>query len=250
MELRDDSEANGEKPLPTTERSCFYWHMSKGDETREAVLREALAQSSHVGLKGITIGGLAESTGLSKSGLFGHFRSKEQLQVDVLEFAAEHIAKVVVRPALKEPRGEPRVRALFERWLGWDGYADYALPGGCIFLAASTEFDDEPDGPVRDALVRQQQDMIASIETIFRTGVEAGDFRADADAHQFANDFNAIMHGYAFSARLLKDPNADAMARRAFERLLGDVRVQRPPDTDSRRRNGASRRAEHDPAAV
>ncbi len=199
--------------------------MSKGDDTRDAVLREALSQSSHVGLKGITIGGLAESTGMSKSGLFGHFRSKEQLQVDVLQFAADQFTHLVVRPALQAARGEPRMRALFDRWLGWDGYADYALPGGCIFVAVSTEFDDDPDGPVRDAVVRQQREMMATIETIFRTGIDQGHFRADADPHQFANDLNAIMLGYSFSARLLKDADAAAMARNAFERLLRHVRA-------------------------
>lgn len=197
--------------------------MTKGDETRETVLREALSQSSHVGLKGITIGGLAESTGLSKSGLFGHFRSKEQLQVEVLEFAAQRFTQLVVRPALQVPRGEPRMRALFDRWLGWDGYADYALPGGCIFIAVSTEVDDDPDGPLRDAVVRQQSEMMTTIQTIFRTGIDQGHFRVDADPHQFANDLNAIILGYSFSARLLRDPEAGPMARTAFERLLRDV---------------------------
>jgi len=199
--------------------------MSKGDDTREAVLRVALDQSSHVGLKGITIGGLAEATGLSKSGLFGHFRSKEQLQVDVLGFAADHFTQLVVRPALKAPRGEPRLRALFDRWLGWDGYADYALPGGCVFIAVSTEFDDEPDGPVRNAVVKQQRDLMDVVMTVFRTGIDEGHFRADADPRQFAHDLNGIMHGYSVSARLLKEENAAAMARHAFERLLRDVRA-------------------------
>src|SRR6478672_7074211 len=111
------------------ERPCFYGEVSKGDETREAVLAEALAQSSQLGLRGITIGGLAESMGMSKSGLFAHFGSKEGLQSAVVDYASDWFVRLVLAPALKEPRGEPRVRALFERWLGWDGFSDYALPG-------------------------------------------------------------------------------------------------------------------------
>src|SRR5262245_409254 len=128
--------------------------MRKGEQTRDAVLAEALAQSSQLGLRGITIGGLAESMGMSKSGLFAHFGSKEGLQVAVMDFAIDRFIRVVLAPALTAPRGEPRVRALFDRWLGWDGYSDYALPGGCVFVGVTTEFDDEPDGAVRDKVVQ------------------------------------------------------------------------------------------------
>ncbi len=112
--------------------------VSKGDSTREAVLREALAQASRVGLRGITIGGLADAMEMSKSGLFAHFRSKEGLQTAVLDYATDAFVRLVIHPALKAPRGEPRLRTLFERWLGWDGFEEFALPGGCIFIAVTT----------------------------------------------------------------------------------------------------------------
>lgn len=195
-------------------------------ETREAVLREALVQSSRVGLRGITIGGLAEATGMSKSGLFAHFKSKEQLQVDTLMFAGGSFARLVLGEALKAPRGEPRAQALFDRWLGWDGYADYALPGGCIFVTASREFDDEPDGPVRDALVRGQLDWRDSVEAIFRTGIDEGHFRPDADPRQFSTDLLGIMLSYLFAARLFRERTAAAdRARHAFSRLLAEHRA-------------------------
>lgn len=199
--------------------------MTKGLETREAVLREALSQSSHVGLKGITIGTLADSLEMSKSGLFAHFRSKEQLQVDVIEYAADLFAQSVVRPALKEPRGVERLWALFERWLGWDGSADYAMPGGCIFIAASTEYDDEPDGPVRARLVEQQSELFDSLERMVRGAMTEGQLREDLDTRQFAHDLNGIMLGHHFAARLLRDPEAAKRARVAFERLIDSART-------------------------
>src|SRR5258705_13234282 len=113
--------------------------MGKGEETRAAVLDRAVEVARRVGLNGLTIGSLAEQAQLSKSGLFGHFRSKEALQLQVLEHARAHFEEAVARPTLRAPRGEPRVRELFERWLGWD-----ATPGGCPFLAAATECAAQP----------------------------------------------------------------------------------------------------------
>jgi AcrR family transcriptional regulator len=199
--------------------------VSKGEQTREAVLAEALAQSSQVGLRGITIGGLADSMGMSKSGLFAHFGSKEGLQAAVMDYAADWFAKLVIRPALKEPRGEPRIRALFERWLGWGGFSDYALPGGCIFVAVASEFDDAPDSPVRTKVVQTETDLLDTIETIVRSGIAEGHFREDADPAAFAHDLLAIMLGFNFSARLLRDAAATDRARDAFERLLDHIRA-------------------------
>ena len=199
--------------------------MSKGEQTREAVLAEALAQSSRVGLRGITIGGLADSMGMSKSGLFAHFGSKEGLQTAVLDFAADHFARLVIRPALREPRGEPRLRMLFDRWLGWGGYSDYALPGGCIFVSVASEFDDEPDGPVRAKVVQTERDLLDTIETIVRGGVTEEQFRDDTDTAAFAQDMLAIVLGYNFSARLLRDAAAEARTRASFERLLDHIRA-------------------------
>ena len=192
--------------------------------TRQAVLDEATRIASRVGLDGLTIGSLARQTQLSKSGLFAHFRSKESLQLQVLEHAAAHFLDVVVRPALEAPRGEPRLRELFERWLAW---AANALPGGCLFVAAGTEFDDQP-GPVRDCLVRGQRDWMETISHVFRTGVAEGHFRPDADPDQFAQDVHGVLLAYHHASRLLGDPNAQMRARRAFDTLLAAVR--RPAD--------------------
>ncbi len=188
------------------------------------MLREALAQSSQVGLRGITIGGLADAMDMSKSGLFAHFGSKEGLQSAVMDYAAEAFTQLVVRPALKAPRGEPRIRTLFDRWLGWGGYADYALPGGCIFVAVASEFDDAPEGPVRTKVVQLERDLLDTIETTVRGGMTEGQFRESTDPAAFAHDLLAIVLGYHFSARLLRDPAATSRAQAAFDRLLDHIR--------------------------
>jgi AcrR family transcriptional regulator len=198
--------------------------MGKGDETREAILEQATGLASRVGLHGLTIGSLAAQSRLSKSGLFAHFRSKESLQVQVLDHAAAMFVEAVVRPALAAPRGEPRVRELFDRWLAWCGDL---LPGGCVFIFATSEFDDEP-GPVRDRLVRAQRDWMETVATVFRSGITEGHFCADADPDQFANDLYGIVLAYHHARRLLQDPLAERRARTALDRLLDAARPARP----------------------
>lgn len=196
--------------------------MSKGEETRAAVLDEAFAMASRLGLEGLTIGNLAEAAGLSKSGLFAHFQSKEELQLRVLETAVERFIETVVAPALKEPRGEPRVQAIFERWMAWEK-AKFQ-PGGCIFIATANELDDRP-GPLRDRLVACQRDWLQALATAARIAVEEGHFRAGLDASQFAYDLYAVFLAYHHFSRLLRDPAAEARARASFEALLTSSRV-------------------------
>jgi AcrR family transcriptional regulator len=190
--------------------------MSKGNQTRQAVLDEAAQMASRVGLGGLTIGSLAATTQLSKSGLFAHFQSKEALQLRLLDHARARFVDLVVRPALAAPRGEPRVRELFRRWLAWD--AD-ALPGGCLFIAASAELADQP-GPVRDRLAQDQRDWMDTMAQVFRAGVAEGHFHPDADPEQFAYDLHGVMLAFHHASRLLGDPDAAARASRAFEALL------------------------------
>jgi AcrR family transcriptional regulator len=192
--------------------------VGKGEETRRAVLDQAVEVARRQGLSGLTIGTLAEQAQLSKSGLFGHFRSKEALQLQVLEHARTRFEEAVGRPALRAPRGEPRIRELFQRWLRWD-----SVPGGCPFVAASTEFDDQP-GAVRDRLVRDQRDLFDLITTVFRTGIAEGHFRPDADPDQFTQDFYGVMLAHHHATRLLGDRRAPDRAWRSFERLLDDAR--------------------------
>jgi AcrR family transcriptional regulator len=198
--------------------------VAKGESTRTAILDRGVQLATQLGLEGLTIGRLATELHLSKSGLFAHFRSKEALQIQVLDAAAERFVDEVVKPAVREPRGEPRVRALFDRWLGWA--RSNSGPGGCLFVAAAAELDDRP-GPVRDRLVALQKGWLEMIAIVFRAGVSERRFRADADPDQFAHDLYSLMLGFHHAWRLLHDPRAEERARAALERLLSAVRVQR-----------------------
>lgn len=196
--------------------------MAKGEATKEAILERALSIATQTGLEGLTMGNLAKEVNLSKSGLFAHFQSKEQLQLDVLETAVAKFIEMVITPALREPRGEPRVRALFERWLEWEN-APF-LPGGCPFIALANELDDRP-GPVRDRLVGYQRDWLQALAGAARIAVTEGHFRADLDCEQFAYDLYANILAYQHFSRLLRDPAAEPRVRRGFEALLAASRA-------------------------
>jgi AcrR family transcriptional regulator len=190
--------------------------VSKGQQTKEAILDEAVGIVSRVGFNALTIGGLAEQTRMSKSGLFAHFKSKEALQLETLERGRERFTDIVVRPTLAAPRGIARVRALLDHWLVWE---TEALQGGCIFVTASVEFDDQP-GPMHDALVRNQRDWSEFIATVAGTAITEGDFRADLDTEQFAFTLLGLIYAFHHTARLLRDPLALSHVRQSFEQLL------------------------------
>ena len=191
--------------------------MSKGADTRERILDLAFRLSARDGLEGLSLGALASELGVSKSGLFAHFRSKEELQVETLRAAAAHFTARVMAPALARPRGLPRVRAIFDLWLRWT--SDPALPGGCPFMAAAAELDDR-EGPARDFLVASEQELLAAIARAARIAVEERHFRRGLDCDQFAFDFHALLLGYNFARRLLRDPKAGRRVSASFNRLL------------------------------
>ena len=205
--------------------------MRKGEATRHAILDRATSLASEVGLTGLTIGYLADELELSKSGLFAHFQSKEALQIQVLEHAAASFTELVVRPALAQPRGIPRLRALFERWLAWSA----ELPGGCVFVGATSELDDRP-GSVRDRLVELQRQWIDVIATSVRKAVEEGHVASDADPAQFAQDLYGIMLAWHHHSRLLNDRAAKGRAYHAFDALLAAVRPRTARPRGARRR--------------
>jgi AcrR family transcriptional regulator len=197
----------------------------KGEQTRAAILGHAADLATQIGLEGLTIGRLAAELGLSKSGLFAHFRSKEALQLQVLEEASRRFIEQVIRPALAAPRGEARLRSLFERWLAWT--RRHSGPGGCLFVAAASELDDRP-GAVRDRLVALQKDWLEVIANVARSGVADGKFRKGLDCDQLAHDVYSVMLGYHHAARLMRDPQAEARARSGFRSVLqGALRTGR-----------------------
>jgi len=196
--------------------------VSKGEQTRLAILDRALSVASRVGLGGLSIGQLAQQLEMSKSGLFAHFESKENLQLQVLKTARDRFIVLVVAPALAESPGEPRVRAMFERWLEWTK-APF-LEGGCIFASASTELGDRP-GALRDYLVAAQRDWLGMRAEAARVAVREGHFSKDLDAEQFAWDFHGINLAYHFFSRLIRDPEAESRARQSFDNLIHASRV-------------------------
>lgn len=194
--------------------------MSKGAATKGAILDEAIRVTSRDGFAGLTVGSLAERTGMSKSGLFAHFGSMDRLQVQVLVRAQERFVDCVVRPALATSRGEPRVRAVFANWLHW---ASEIMPGGCIFVGAAVELDERP-GELRDTLVGAERDWLELLATVAGTAVADGDFDPDLDLEQFAFEVHSLMLGYHHASRLMHDPHALTRTRRAFDALIERAR--------------------------
>ena len=191
--------------------------MSKGEHTRAAILDVALAQASEAGFESLTIGTLADRAGLSKSGLFAHFGSREELQVAAIEAAAARFTETVFLPALKARRGLPRLRALFDHWLDWT--ARSGLTHGCPMQAAAVEFDDRP-GPVRDAVVEHFARLERELGRAVELAVGQGHLRADLDVEQFVFDMMGIIFAYHHGARLFDVARAESRARVAFERLV------------------------------
>ena len=198
--------------------------MSKGLETRQLILDRGTELASKVGLRGVSIGGLAESLGLSKSGLFAHFKSKDALDAALITHTGALFVDRVVRPALREPRGEPRLRDLFRRTLDWPTRS--GLPGGCPMIAAAAELDDCP-GAARDALVAQQNDWLDTLANMARAAQREGHFSGALAPEQFAYEVYAIQLMQHLSARLLRDPLADERALAAFEALVLRAKAKR-----------------------
>ncbi len=192
----------------------------KGSETRSTILDAALQVARQEGLTALSIGRLAKNVGLSKSGLFAHFMSKENLQLEVLERGVEEILNVVIKPAVRLPRGEPRLRALFDNWIAW---ASGHEKGGCVFLGAAVEYDDRP-GKLRDYLVETQRQWTKTLARAAEIAKSESHLRADIDADQIAFELYSIMMSFHLYHRLLGDPLAGARARAAFERILDSSR--------------------------
>lgn len=207
--------------------------MTKGVETRLTILDRGLDLASRLGLEAVTIGALAKATRMSKSGLFAHFQSKENLQVALLRHAGEMFSKDVVVPALRVASGEPRIRSLVENWIR---YAR-SLAGGCIFVTASSDFKDRP-GKVRDFLLSQQESWIDCLRRVARSAVEAGEFRSDVDCDQFAFDLYALLLGFHLYDTLLDSADTEKREEAALDRLLKSYRQTAAEGRPKRKKSG------------
>lgn len=189
--------------------------MKKGDDTKSNILTTGLEMASQFGLEGVTIGTLAKTMHMSKSGIFGHFQSKENLQVLIINYAVEHFMENVVIPSLKVPRGIRRIKSMVSNWINWGN----EFAGGCIFVTAGIEFTDRP-GPVQDVLVNHQKSWLGSLAKLAKSAIKAGDFRPDIDTHQFAFELYSLLLGFHYYYQMLKDTNTKDREQKALDQLI------------------------------
>ncbi len=190
--------------------------LSKRQQTRAMILQAGLGLASQKGLEGLSVGALAEATGLSKSGLFAHFGSREALQLAVLDEYHQRFAASVFLPALRQPRGVPRLAALFE---GWVQRASAEVDAGCLYIGGAVEFDDRP-GPVRDALVAMVQVWRSALQRAIQLAIEAGHLQPQADVAQWLFDLQGLILALHHDARFLRLPGTPDRALAGFNRLL------------------------------
>lgn len=190
--------------------------LQKGQQTKQHIIDAALGLAQQIGLEGISIGVLAEITHMSKSGVFAHFGSREELQISVVREYYQRFSDEVFFPAMNAPRGLPRVRALFANWMK---QVAVEIQSGCIFISGAVEFDDRT-GPVRDALASSVQAWLHALHRAVLQAQEEGHLRADADARQVGFEIHALILALHYEARFLKNPGAIELARTGFENML------------------------------
>lgn len=188
----------------------------KGQQTKAVIIDAALGLASQIGLEGLSIGALAEVTGMSKSGVFAHFGSREELQISVIREYHTRFEAEVFYPAMQHERGVPRLQAMFDNWMV---RTSAEIDSGCIYISGAVEFDDRT-GPVRDALASS----VSSWQTALRRAVElaqdVGHLSREADAHQIAFEIHGLILALHYEARFLRNPGAADYARQGFAHIL------------------------------
>jgi AcrR family transcriptional regulator len=196
--------------------------------TRDRILDQGLALMSQSGLAGVTLGVLADQVGMSKSGLFAHFRSKEDVQIELLSHMAEFAMAHVVEPSMRADEGLPRLRALVRNWFGWAQRA--GLPGGCPVAAGLFEFDDV-EGRVRNKILEMEGQWRLTLTELVQRAVDLGHLRRNLDVDQFVWELCGIYLGHHAAHRFLRSADADRRAQTAFQAL-----VDRAMPSNSKRR--------------
>jgi AcrR family transcriptional regulator len=199
--------------------------LHKGQQTRAAILDAALGLASHMGLEGLSIGALAEIMQMSKSGVFAHFGSREELQISVVREYHRRFEEEVFFPAIEEPRGLPRLRAMYERWVR---RVSVETDSGCIYISGAVEFDDRP-GPVRDALASMVRTWHAALHRAIEQAVEEGQLGGGTDPTQLLFELHGLVLALHHDARFLRLPGAPDRARAGFERALSHHLVASVP---------------------
>ncbi len=199
--------------------------MRKGELTRAAILDVALELASRDGLEGLTIGLLADRMNMSKSGVFAHFGSREDLQLEVVKLYHSRFEQEVFFPSVREPRGLPRLQSMFDRWLA---RVSVEIASGCIYISGAVEYDDRP-GPIREELVKMVQAWQGALQRAARQAIDVGHLRPDADADQLVYEMYGLILALHHDARFLRNAGAVERARRGFERLVENYRNPHPP---------------------
>jgi AcrR family transcriptional regulator len=190
--------------------------MHKGQTTKAAIIDAALGLASQIGLEGLSIGALAEITGMSKSGVFAHFGSREELQISVIRQYHDRFEAEVFQPALDQPRGIPRLQALFDNWMV---QTSAEIDSGCIYISGAVEFDDR-SGPVRDALASSVTSWQEALRRAVMLAQEAGHLTHQVDPLQVTFEIHGLILALHYEARFLKVPGAAERARQGFARIL------------------------------
>ena len=188
----------------------------KGQQTKAAIVDAALGLATQIGLEGLSIGALAEVMRMSKSGVFAHFGSREELQISVIREYHARFEEEVFFPALQMERGLPRLRALFQNWMN---RTSIEIDSGCLYISGAVEFDDRP-GPVRDALASSVKTWLAAMYRAVEQAKEEGHLRLNADGHQVAFEIHGLILALHFDARFLKTPGSTARAHTGFAHIL------------------------------
>lgn len=203
-------------PAPAARRASRASNTGKGQQTKQLIVDAALGLAGQIGLEGLSIGAIAEITHMSKSGVFAHFGSREELQISVVAEYHRLFTDDVFTPALRQPRGLPRLRALFDNWMQ---RVAQEIQSGCIFISGAVDFDDRP-GAVRDALVHSVQTWLAALHRAVQQAQTQGHLAAQADADQIAFEIHGLILALHYEARFLKNPRALERARAGFDNLL------------------------------
>ena len=210
-------------------------HAPKGQQTKAAIVDAALGLAAQIGLEGLSIGAVAELTQMSKSGVFAHFGSREELQISVVREYHARFEQEVFYPALKSPRGLPRLTAMFANWMK---RTSTEIDSGCIYISGASEFDDRP-GPVRDALVESVSIWQAAVLRAIEQAKEEGHLRADADARQVGFEIHGLILALHYEARFLRVPGSIDRAHLGFDNILARVAA---PDVPAAQGKPAGRR--------
>jgi AcrR family transcriptional regulator len=196
--------------------------LHKGQQTKQTIVEAAMGLSSQIGLEGLSIGVLAEVTHMSKSGVFAHFGSREELQISVIREYFIRFEQEIFVTAMQEPRGLPRVRALFSNWMK---RVAVELQSGCIFISGAVEFDDR-EGPVRDALAESVQSWLSALNRAIVLARECGHLHADVDERQMAFEIHGLILALHYEARFLRNPGSIERANRGFTNILARYGAQ------------------------